>query len=924
MPGGADADDATGGRPGSRPRVLTMADVRIALAQIDTCVGDLEGNTRAVLTWTRKAAEAGADVVAFPEMCLTGYPIEDLALRASFRRGAERALAETAAQLAAEGLGDLTVVVGSVGERTTREHDGAPARPTNQAVVLRGGAVVARYDKHHLPNYGVFDEFRIFAPGTEPCVIDVRGRRLGIVVCEDIWQDGGPVAQMDAFDVDLLLVLNGSPFEEGKGHVRGDLAARRAREVDAPVAYVNMVGGQDDLVFDGGSFVVGADGELLARSPQFVEDLLLWDLPGAGDGPAEGTVKVTAEGTAEGTAADGPASTVDRAPLPRRVAPPLDPDEEIYRALETGLAGYARKNGFRSVVLGMSGGIDSALVAAVAADALGGDRVVGVSMPSRHSSGHSRDDAADLAERIGADYRVQPIGPMVDAFEGEMTLEGLAAENLQARVRGVVLMALSNAEGHLVLATGNKTELAVGYSTIYGDAVGGYAPLKDVDKSRVWALARWRNNHAVDHGEIPPIPESSITKPPSAELRPGQVDQDSLPPYDLLDEVLDAYVENAEGRGRAARPRVRPRGRRQGAQPRGPGRVEAAAVPAGSQGHRAGVRPRPPPAHHQPLARAGRPRTPRARAGAALMSQTPEPADRRHRHRRRAPRERRPGPRRPASAPRGCGCTTCARPRSAASGSRCSPPTTTRRPGSSTRPASTCCSSATPSGTRCTATTRPSRSRSTRSSPRSGPSRRRRAARSSSPTCRSGPTRPRAEQAFTTAVRMLKEGGAHAVKFEGGRRVAAQVRMLTDAGIPVVGHLGFTPQSENLLGGKRVQGRGEEAAERLSARTPSPCRRPARSPSCSRWCPRRSPRGSPRCCASRPSASARARRATGRCSSGWTWPAWATGRRGSPSSSPRSAARWATPRAPTPPRSGPARSPTRRTRSCSSGADSGR
>jgi NAD+ synthase (glutamine-hydrolysing) len=510
-----------------------MASVRIALAQIDTCVGDLDGNLRSVLAWTRKAADAGADLVAFPEMCVTGYPIEDLALRASFRRGAQRALEEIAEQLVTEGLGDVTVVVGTVGERTSREHDGAPARPTNQAVVLRQGRALARYDKHHLPNYGVFDEFRIFAPGAQPCVVDVHGRRVGVVICEDIWQDGGPVAQMDEADVDLLLVLNGSPFEEGKGHVRGELAARRAREVDAPVAYVNMVGGQDDLVFDGGSFVLGADGEPLARSPQFVEDLLLWDLPDAAGGAGAG--------------ADARAGAA-REPLPRRVAEPLHPDEEIYRALETGLAGYVRKNGFRSVVFGMSGGIDSALVAAVAADAIGGDRVVGVSMPSTHSSDHSRDDAADLAQRIGADYRVQPIAPMVEAFEAQLPLEGLAAENLQARVRGVIVMALSNAEGHLVLATGNKTELAVGYSTIYGDAVGGYAPLKDVDKSRVWALARWRNDHALDRGEIPPIPESSITKPPSAELRPGQVDQDSLPPYDLLDEVLDAYVEHAEGR----------------------------------------------------------------------------------------------------------------------------------------------------------------------------------------------------------------------------------------------------------------------------------------------------------------------------------------------------------------------------------------
>ncbi|NMR21497.1 NAD+ synthase [Cellulomonas fimi] len=513
-----------------------MGDVRIALAQIDTCVGDLEANTRSIVEWTRRAAEAGADLVVFPEMTVTGYPIEDLALRASFRRGAESALQATAARLEEEGLGSVTVVVGSVGEQTRREHDAAPARPTNQAVALRHGSVQARYDKHHLPNYGVFDEFRIFAPGTEPCVLEVAGARVGVVVCEDIWQDGGPVAALTRAGVDLLLVLNGSPFEEGKGHVRAELATRRAREVDAPVAYVNMVGGQDDLVFDGGSFVVDAEGRLLARAPQFVEHLLVWGL---------------ATRPSDDPATDRPAAAASAARRDRsraQVAPALDPDEEIYRALVTGLSGYVRKNGFRSVVLGLSGGIDSALVAAISADAIGGENVVGVSMPSRYSSDHSRDDAADLAERIGADYRVQPIKPMVDAFEGELGLEGVAAENLQARVRGVVLMALSNAEGHLVLATGNKSELAVGYSTIYGDAVGGFAPLKDVDKSRVWALARWRNNAAVDAGEVPPIPESSITKPPSAELRPGQVDQDSLPPYELLDEVLDAYVEHAEGR----------------------------------------------------------------------------------------------------------------------------------------------------------------------------------------------------------------------------------------------------------------------------------------------------------------------------------------------------------------------------------------
>ncbi|KQS97007.1 NAD+ synthase [Cellulomonas sp. Leaf395] len=505
-----------------------MPSPRIALAQIDTRVGDVDANAQAVLDWARTAAQAGADLVVFPEMTLTGYPIEDLALRASFRRGAEAALQRTAAALGAEGLGNLAVLVGTVGEKSvTPVHEpGAPEgprRPTNQAVLLQHGQVQVRYDKHHLPNYGVFDEYRIFAAGDDVCVIDVAGRRVGVVICEDIWQDGGPVSQMDENEVSLLVVLNASPYEEGKGHQRVELAARRAHEVEAPVAYVNLVGAQDDLVFDGGSFVIATDGTVLTRAPQFVEHLLVWDLLGDDDAPATG-----------------------------HVAPPLAPDEEVYRALVTGLHGYVTKNGFRSVVFGMSGGIDSALVAAIAADAIGGENVVGVSMPSVYSSDHSKDDAADLAKRIGADYRVQPIAPMVDAFEGELALDGLAAENLQARVRGVILMALSNSEGHLVLAPGNKTELAVGYSTIYGDAVGGFAPIKDIDKSRVWALARWRNNAALDGvfgpDELPPIPESSITKPPSAELRPGQVDQDSLPPYEILDEVLDAYVENAEGR----------------------------------------------------------------------------------------------------------------------------------------------------------------------------------------------------------------------------------------------------------------------------------------------------------------------------------------------------------------------------------------
>ena len=496
-----------------------MAPLRIALAQVDTRVGDLDGNARKVVDLAGQAAAAGAHLVVFGEMTLTGYPIEDLALRGSFQRATAQRAVDLATELQDAGLGELAVVVGSLGT-VAQPHPGSTApRPTNRALVLQHGAVVAHYDKVHLPNYGVFDEFRNFAPGAEPTVIEVRGRRVGLAICEDIWADGGPLARLGSLDVSLVAVLNGSPFEEGKGHVRRELAARRARETGAPLAYVNLVGGQDDLVFDGGSFVVGADGRLLARAPDFAEHLLVWDL------------------------ADD-----DDAPVVAQIAQELSDDEAVYRATVTGLAGYARKNGFRSVVLGLSGGIDSALVAAIAADALGGENVVGIAMPSAHSSEHSLADAADLAQRLGADYRVLPIAGPVDAFEAVLPLEGVAAENIQARVRGMLLMGVSNLEGHLVLATGNKSELAVGYSTIYGDAVGGYAPIKDVDKSRVWQLARWRNDVALAAGEIPPIPESSITKPPSAELRPGQKDSDSLPPYDLLDEVLDAYVEHAEGR----------------------------------------------------------------------------------------------------------------------------------------------------------------------------------------------------------------------------------------------------------------------------------------------------------------------------------------------------------------------------------------
>jgi len=524
-----------------------MAQMRLALAQVNATVGDIDGNATLIRRWTAKAAEAGSHLVAFPEMVLTGYPVEDLALRTSFVEASRAALSRLAADLATDGHGDLPVVVGYLDHapEDLAAGDPSPALPQNCAAVLHEGRVRARYAKHHLPNYGVFDEFRIFAPGTDLTVVRVGDIDVAIAICEDLWQEGGPVALTREAGAALLLVINGSPYEQDKDDIRYELAARRAAQAGCTLAYLNLVGGQDELVFDGDSLVVSAAGEVLARGPQFEEDLLVVDLD-----LAESTVSTSPADLPDGvrhvTLSDTPIKPYGEAPHPR--AARLDPVGEVYRALTLGLRDYVRKNGFRSVLLGVSGGIDSTLVAAIAADALGGANVVGISNPSRYSSQHSRDDAADLAARIGMDYRVIPIEPMVGAFLHNVALTGVAEENLQARVRALVWMGLSNQEGHLVLANSNKSELSVGYSTIYGDSVGGFAPLKDVPKTLVWELAHWRNEEAVRRGEQPPIPQSSIAKPPSAELRPGQVDQDSLPDYDTLDAILDLYVERAQGR----------------------------------------------------------------------------------------------------------------------------------------------------------------------------------------------------------------------------------------------------------------------------------------------------------------------------------------------------------------------------------------
>ncbi len=561
--------------------------LRIALAQANSTVGDLSGNAAAVLEWTRRAAAAGADLIVFPEMMLTGYPVEDLALRASFVSASIATLQDTARRLADAGLGGIAVVTGYLGRQEgVAARVGVPAgAPLDAAALLYGGRVVVTSAKHHLPNYGVFDEYRYFVPGN--CLPVVRVPAAGgeavdvaIAICEDLWQDGGPVAVTRQAGAGLLVVPNASPYERGKSEARFELVARRAREAGAALAYVNMMGGQDELVFDGDSIIVDAQGELLARGPQFEETLLVADLElPAADGP------LPASSPAD--ASDGTMMTIARAlldPQPARPAAPasassgdrgvpggrppglaepdeppgppiwdrLDPLAEVYAALVTGTRDYVRKNGFGSVILGLSGGIDSALVATIAADALGPEQVHAVLMPSQYSSEHSVGDAEDLAKRQELQARTVPIAPMVDSFEAELDLPGLAAENLQSRIRGVILMGLSNAAGHLVLTTGNKSEIATGYSTLYGDSAGGFGPIKDVLKTLVWDLARWRNEAAAARGETPPIPENSITKPPSAELKPGQLDTDSLPDYAVLDPLLDDYVEKDMGAAQLA------------------------------------------------------------------------------------------------------------------------------------------------------------------------------------------------------------------------------------------------------------------------------------------------------------------------------------------------------------------------------------
>jgi len=479
---------------------------RIALGQVNVTVGDLDGNVDRMAGWTKRAAAAGADLIVFPELAVTGYPPEDLVLRPGFVADGLAALEK----LASRTTDACAVLVGFVDRDASGLH--------NAAAFCRGGEVAARYHKVKLPNYGVFDEKRYFVPGLDGCLIDAAESAVGVTICEDAWGSGAPWNAYAAAGVQVIANINGSPYHRHKLSERLDVCRDRAAETGAWIVYVNMVGGQDELVFDGGSMVVSPDGEIACRAAMFEEDLLIVDID------------------ADGASAD-------------HVAQWPEPAEEVYRALVLGLGDYVRKNGFRDVVLALSGGIDSSLVTVLAADAVGADAVRVVTMPSPYSSSESTEDAQEVARRLGVRCEVIPIDDAFDSYKRALagvfagTEEGLAEENLQARIRGNVLMAISNRFGSMVLATGNKSEYAVGYATLYGDMAGGFAPIKDVPKLLVYELARWRNGQGGD----PPIPERVLTKAPSAELRPNQFDTDSLPPYEVLDPIIEAYVEDDLG-----------------------------------------------------------------------------------------------------------------------------------------------------------------------------------------------------------------------------------------------------------------------------------------------------------------------------------------------------------------------------------------
>ena len=518
-----------------------MARIRVGLCQLNTVVGDLDGNVARILAAYDEAEAAGCDLAVLPELAITGYPPEDLVLKPRFVAANREALDKVASR-----TGSCAAVIGFV----DAERD-----LYNAAALCVHGGVVGTYRKRLLPNYAVFDEQRYFAPGTDPLTLfEVAGVTVGIAICEDVWSPDGPIAEQAAGGAELIVIPNGSPYFEGRHAERERMVATRAEDTHCPIAYVNQVGGQDELIFDGASFVVDDNGDVVARAPQLRECVEIVDLDVR---PVFRTRLLDPRG--RHTAAPlpvievtGPVPAHPEPARPSRIAPLLDPVAEVYDALVLATHDYVTKNGFTDVVFGLSGGVDSSLVAVLAADAIGPERVHAVSMPSRYSSDHSRSDARALCEAAGIELRTIPIEPahtallemLAPSFEG--TTEGLTEENIQPRIRGVLLMALSNKfPGWLVLTTGNKSELAVGYSTLYGDTAGGFAVIKDVPKLLVYELCRLHNQRA--GREV--IPESVLRKPPSAELRPDQRDDQSLPPYEVLDPLLEAYVEGDLTRG---------------------------------------------------------------------------------------------------------------------------------------------------------------------------------------------------------------------------------------------------------------------------------------------------------------------------------------------------------------------------------------
>ncbi|MDR1034264.1 MAG: NAD+ synthase [Bifidobacteriaceae bacterium] len=498
--------------------------MKIALAQIDCAVGDFDGNLKKIIQFSVDAKKKGASIVVFPEMALTGYPVEDLALRRSFLEASKRALNFLVARSSDEDMLDLMLVIGTLSptKRTPDANRVAIAR--NSAYAILNGEIITKYDKHLLPNTGVFDEYRVFEEGTSEGSFKLNGERFQLFICADIWNleqisDRVKATNKDS-RIDHIIVINASPFEVRKQSTRYNIARQLIHGTDISLTYVNMVGGQDDLVFDGASFCMFR-GKVFARAKKFREELLVVDIE-KNNSPTQENFALHSE-------------SYDT--------------ESIYRALVLGLRDYVQKNGFTEVVLGLSGGIDSALCAVIAKDAVGAKNVMGILMPSKFSSKSSIDDALETVNLNGFKHCIQSIEPIYDAYVAELRMSSVAQENIQARIRGNILMNYANTNpSALVIATGNKSELAVGYSTIYGDAVGGFAPIKDVLKSKVYELAVWRNGHEFEKNNGSVIPKNSITKPPSAELRADQKDQDSLPDYAVLDAMLELYVENAHGK----------------------------------------------------------------------------------------------------------------------------------------------------------------------------------------------------------------------------------------------------------------------------------------------------------------------------------------------------------------------------------------